>query len=142
MPGFGATSAPPPKVYVVGTDAGTFVEVQGTAEGKPFDRAGMETLMDLASAGLEQLFAAQAKTVPAAVSPADATLPYSYAVDVSGSQTGPPSAQRRHSIAPAFAGESFADMTGSPAASSNPNADRIGWSIRKARERPGPRPDR
>ena len=25
---------------VVGTDAGTFVEVQGTAEGKPFDRAG------------------------------------------------------------------------------------------------------
>ena len=25
---------------VVGTDAGTYVEVQGTAEGKPFDRAG------------------------------------------------------------------------------------------------------
>ena len=44
---------------VVGTDAGTFVEVQGTAEGKPFDRAAMEGLMDLASSGLEQLFAAQ-----------------------------------------------------------------------------------
>ena len=44
---------------VVGTDAGTFVEVQGTAEGKPFDRAAMDGLMDLASAGLEQLFAAQ-----------------------------------------------------------------------------------
>jgi ribonuclease PH len=45
---------------VVGTDAATFVEVQGTAEGKPFDRAAMEGLMDLASSGLEQLFAAQA----------------------------------------------------------------------------------
>ncbi len=45
---------------VVGTDAATFVEVQGTAEGKPFDRAAMEGLMDLASSGLDQLFAAQA----------------------------------------------------------------------------------
>ena len=44
---------------VVGTDAGAFVEVQGTAEGKPFDRAGMDALIDLASAGLQQLFAAQ-----------------------------------------------------------------------------------
>ena len=44
---------------VVGTDQGTFVEVQGTAEGKPFERAAMDGLMDLASAGLDQLFAAQ-----------------------------------------------------------------------------------
>jgi ribonuclease PH len=44
---------------VVGTDAGTYVEVQGTAEGKPFDRAAMDGLMDLASSGLEELFAAQ-----------------------------------------------------------------------------------
>jgi ribonuclease PH len=44
---------------VVGTDAGTFVEVQGTAEGKPFDRPAMDALLDLASSGLEQLFAAQ-----------------------------------------------------------------------------------
>ena len=44
---------------VVGTDAGTFVEVQGTAEGRPFDRSAMDGLMDLASSGLEQLFAAQ-----------------------------------------------------------------------------------
>lgn len=44
---------------VVGTDQGTFVEVQGTAEGKPFDRAAMDGLVDLASAGLDQLFAAQ-----------------------------------------------------------------------------------
>ena len=46
---------------VVGTDTGTFVEVQGTAEGKPFDRAAMEGLMDLASSGLDRLFAAQAE---------------------------------------------------------------------------------
>jgi ribonuclease PH len=44
---------------VVGTDAGTFVEVQGTAEGKPFDRVAMSGLLDLATAGLDQLFAAQ-----------------------------------------------------------------------------------
>ena len=48
---------------VVGTDAGTFVEVQGTAEGKPFDRAAMEGLMDLASTGLEQLFVAQTEII-------------------------------------------------------------------------------
>jgi ribonuclease PH len=48
---------------VVGTDAGAFVEVQGTAEGKPFDRAAMDGLMDLASTGLERLFAAQAEVL-------------------------------------------------------------------------------
>jgi ribonuclease PH len=48
---------------VVGTDAGTFVEVQGTAEGKPFDRAAMDALVDLASAGLGQLFAAQGEVL-------------------------------------------------------------------------------
>jgi ribonuclease PH len=44
---------------VVGTDAGTYVELQGTAEGKPFDRAAMERLLGLADQGLGQLFAAQ-----------------------------------------------------------------------------------
>jgi ribonuclease PH len=48
---------------VVGTDAGTYVEVQGTAEGKPFDRAAMDGLMDLATSGLEQLFAAQTEII-------------------------------------------------------------------------------
>ena len=48
---------------VVGTDAGAFVEVQGTAEGKPFDRAAMDGLIDLASAGLERLFEAQAEVL-------------------------------------------------------------------------------
>ncbi|MCU0483400.1 MAG: ribonuclease PH [Chloroflexi bacterium] len=45
---------------VVGTDAGTFVEVQGTAEGKAFSRGDLDGLLDLAGTGLERLFAAQA----------------------------------------------------------------------------------
>ena len=45
---------------VVGTDAGSYVELQGTAEGKPFDRAGLDALLDLAGSGLAQLFEAQA----------------------------------------------------------------------------------
>jgi ribonuclease PH len=48
---------------VVGTDAGAYVEVQGTAEGKPFDRASLDRLLDLASAGLRQLFEAQAQVL-------------------------------------------------------------------------------
>ena len=48
---------------VVGTDKGTFVEVQGTAEGQPFDRAAIDGLMDLATAGLDTLFAAQAEVL-------------------------------------------------------------------------------
>ena len=35
---------------VVGTDAGAYVELQGTAEGKPFDRAAADGLLDLADA--------------------------------------------------------------------------------------------
>jgi len=48
---------------VVGTDAGTYVELQGTAEGQPFDRAAMDTLLDLAGSGLQRLFAAQAEAI-------------------------------------------------------------------------------
>jgi len=44
---------------VVGTDSGAYVELQGTAEGKPFDRAAANGLIDLADAGLAQLFDAQ-----------------------------------------------------------------------------------
>ena len=44
---------------VVGTDAGTYVEWQGTAEGKAFDRAGANDLLDLADSGLTRLFEAQ-----------------------------------------------------------------------------------
>ncbi len=44
---------------VIGTDAGTYVEVQGTAEGKPFDRSQMDTLLSLADGGLRTLFGIQ-----------------------------------------------------------------------------------
>jgi ribonuclease PH len=40
---------------VVCTGGGEFVEVQGTAEGAPFDRATLDTLLDLAVAGCAQL---------------------------------------------------------------------------------------
>ena len=48
---------------VVGTDAGTYVELQGTAEGQPFDRPSVDALLDLANLGLGQLFEAQAATL-------------------------------------------------------------------------------
>ncbi|GAA2780378.1 hypothetical protein GCM10020219_059870 [Nonomuraea dietziae] len=40
---------------VVMTGSGTFVEVQGTAEGAPFDRRALDQLLDLAVAGCEEL---------------------------------------------------------------------------------------
>jgi ribonuclease PH len=40
---------------VVMTDAGDFIEVQGTAEGAAFKRADMDNLLDLAQLGIEQL---------------------------------------------------------------------------------------
>jgi len=48
---------------VVGTDAGTYVELQGTAEGRPFDRAAALSMLDLADEGLATLFAAQAEVL-------------------------------------------------------------------------------
>ena len=48
---------------VVGTDAGTYVELQGTAEGQPFDRASALSMLDLADEGLAKLFAAQAEVL-------------------------------------------------------------------------------
>ena len=44
---------------VVATDAGTYVELQGTAEGRPFDRQRVDALLDLANLGLGRLFEAQ-----------------------------------------------------------------------------------
>ncbi|QRV01588.1 ribonuclease PH [Arcanobacterium phocisimile] len=40
---------------VVMTGSGKFVEVQGTAEGEPFDRAELGVLLDLATKGCEEL---------------------------------------------------------------------------------------
>ena len=48
---------------VVGTDAGTYVELQGTAEGVPFDRARVDSLLDLANSGLARLFELQASAL-------------------------------------------------------------------------------
>lgn len=48
---------------VVLTGGGRFVEVQGTAEGSPFDRAAMDTLLDLAALGCEELEQAQRKAL-------------------------------------------------------------------------------
>lgn len=44
---------------VVMTGSGAFVEVQGTAEGSPFDRALLDRLLDLAAAGISDLTAMQ-----------------------------------------------------------------------------------
>ncbi len=44
---------------VVMTEAGHFIEVQGTAEGAAFDRAGMNRLLDLAQAGIADLIKLQ-----------------------------------------------------------------------------------
>jgi ribonuclease PH len=44
---------------IVMTDAGHFVEVQGTAEGAAFDRAAMNRLLDLGQAGIGQLITLQ-----------------------------------------------------------------------------------
>jgi ribonuclease PH len=40
---------------VVMTDQGRYIEVQGTAEGHPFDRNRLNRLLDLASTGIQQL---------------------------------------------------------------------------------------
>jgi ribonuclease PH len=48
---------------VVMTGAGGFVEVQGTAEGKPFTREQMDTLLELARQGITSLVAAQKKAL-------------------------------------------------------------------------------
>ena len=44
---------------VVMTSKGEFVEVQGTAEGKPFPRKTIDELLSLAEAGIQQLFQIQ-----------------------------------------------------------------------------------
>ncbi|MDQ3044144.1 MAG: ribonuclease PH [Chloroflexota bacterium] len=53
---------------VVMTDAGAFVEIQGTAEREPFAPATLDLLLVLASSGLDELFAAQRAALSAASS--------------------------------------------------------------------------
>jgi ribonuclease PH len=50
------------------TDAGRFVELQGTAEAKPFDRRDLDTLLALAEQGIRRLFALQAAALGVRVS--------------------------------------------------------------------------
>src|SRR6478609_3421782 len=58
---------------VVVTGSGTFVEVQGTAEHAPFDRAELDALLDLAVAGTAQLTALQVAALAAAPGDGSAT---------------------------------------------------------------------
>ena len=44
---------------IVMTDTGRYIEIQGTAEGTPFDRARMNRLLDLAQTGVRQMLAKQ-----------------------------------------------------------------------------------
>ena len=44
---------------VVMTGSGDFVEVQGTAEGRAFNRGQLDSLVDLASAGIARIVDAQ-----------------------------------------------------------------------------------
>jgi ribonuclease PH len=48
---------------VVMTGSGRLVEVQGTAEGAPFSRSELESLLDLAAKGIDELVALQRETV-------------------------------------------------------------------------------
>jgi ribonuclease PH len=48
---------------VVMTSLGGFVEVQGTAEGEPYSREGLTTLLDLAEKGINELIALQQEVV-------------------------------------------------------------------------------
>ena len=52
---------------VVMTEAGHFIEVQGTAEGAAFDRAGMNRLLDLAQLGISDLVKLQRQALGLAV---------------------------------------------------------------------------
>ena len=48
---------------VVMTDKGRFIEVQGTAEGAPFDRARLNRLLDMAQMGIQQLLLIQKASI-------------------------------------------------------------------------------
>ncbi|MEM9290747.1 MAG: ribonuclease PH [Acidobacteriota bacterium] len=48
---------------VVGTGDGELVEVQGTAEGRPFRRSELDTMLELAVTGIDQLLKAQRRAL-------------------------------------------------------------------------------
>jgi len=57
--GYDEDSAAEVDANVVMTDRGAFVELQATAERRPFERAAMDGMLELAAVGLDRLFAAQ-----------------------------------------------------------------------------------
>jgi ribonuclease PH len=48
---------------VVMTGGGRFVELQGTAEGEPFDRSQMNAMLELAAGGIASLIAHQRRAL-------------------------------------------------------------------------------
>lgn len=48
---------------IVATGSGKLIEIQGTAEGEPFDRSQLNQLLDLAGQGIEQISELQAKAL-------------------------------------------------------------------------------
>jgi len=59
---------------VVMTGSGQFVEVQGTAEGKPFSRQQLDGLLDVAAAGIRELLQIQREVFAARLGDADALI--------------------------------------------------------------------
>jgi ribonuclease PH len=56
---YGEDSAAEVDLNVVMTESGRFVEIQGTAEGEPFERQLLDTLLDLGAAGIRELVSLQ-----------------------------------------------------------------------------------
>ncbi|HET9581701.1 MAG TPA: ribonuclease PH [Gemmatimonadota bacterium] len=56
---YGEDSTAEVDLNLVMTESGRFVEIQGTAEGEPFGRELLDTLVDLAAAGIRELVALQ-----------------------------------------------------------------------------------
>jgi ribonuclease PH len=73
---------------VVMTGDGRFVEVQGTAEGEPFDRALLDRLLELAAAGCAELTALQAAALEAELGTGNRLLDGSPATVSAGATPG------------------------------------------------------
>ena len=56
-------SAAETDMNIVMNDAGAFIEVQGTAEGHAFRRAELDSLLDLAASGIEEIMQAQRRAL-------------------------------------------------------------------------------
>jgi ribonuclease PH len=56
---YGEDSSAEVDMNVVMTGGGSFVEVQGTAEGEPFSRENLDGLLKMAAAGISQLISHQ-----------------------------------------------------------------------------------